>query len=161
MPTENRSTMVSVPRELAERIQQRLNHAATAFKAAKPERDQLRAILAQPAKRQGEPILLEAVAVTREDDDGLYLDWLIEGGIAAMEHPGVALLVAPEHPKLCEKDGSAQVWTGTDPGEVERDELLEFEEWWHTTKCGERSPFAAASSAWQARAALGRKPEVR
>jgi len=62
MPTENRSStieqhdhiegiidMVSVPRELADRIQLRLDHAASAFKAAKPERDQFRAILARPA----------------------------------------------------------------------------------------------------------------
>lgn len=42
---------------------------------------------------------------------------------------------------------------------VERDERVEFEKWWHhLTKSGERSPFAAASSAWQARAALERKP---
>ncbi|AIL61107.1 hypothetical protein [Pseudomonas alkylphenolica] len=60
MPTENRSSnteqMVSVPRELAQRIQSRLDHAATAFKAAKSERDELRNLLAQPAaKRQGKP----------------------------------------------------------------------------------------------------------
>ncbi|WP_323831006.1 hypothetical protein [Pseudomonas sichuanensis] len=57
MPTENRSSnteMVSVPRELAERIQQRLDHAASAFKAAKPERDELRAILAKPATSPAE-----------------------------------------------------------------------------------------------------------
>ncbi|WP_236170157.1 hypothetical protein [Pseudomonas parasichuanensis] len=56
MPTENRSSteMVSVPRELAERIQQRLDHAASAFKAAKPERDELRAILAMPASPAAE-----------------------------------------------------------------------------------------------------------
>lgn len=41
---------------------------------------------------------------------------------------------------------------------VERDEHAEFEKWWHSTKAGERSPFAAASSAWEARAALERKP---
>jgi hypothetical protein len=40
--------MVSVPRELADRIQLRLDHAASAFKAAKPERDQFRAILEKP-----------------------------------------------------------------------------------------------------------------
>jgi len=70
MPTENRSStieqhdhnegiidMVSVPRELADRIQLRLDHAASAFKAAKPERDQFRAILARPAPQpHPEPI---------------------------------------------------------------------------------------------------------
>ncbi len=60
MPTENRSSnteMVSLPRELADRIQLRLDHAASAFKAAKPERDQLRAVLARPAEQhQGEPV---------------------------------------------------------------------------------------------------------
>ena len=70
MPTENRSStieqndhvegiidMVSVPRELADRIQLRLDLAAQAFKAAKPERDQFRALLAQPAPQpHAEPI---------------------------------------------------------------------------------------------------------
>ncbi|MEN5033843.1 hypothetical protein [Pseudomonas sp. TWI929] len=60
MPTENRSSnteMVSVPRELAERIQLRLDHAASAFKAAKPERDHFRALLAKPAPQpHAEPI---------------------------------------------------------------------------------------------------------
>lgn len=60
MPTENRSStidMVSVPRELADRIQLRLDHAASAFKAAKPERDQFRAILAKPAPQpHAEPL---------------------------------------------------------------------------------------------------------
>ena len=60
MPTENRSSnteMVSVPRELAERIQLRLDHAASAFKVAKPERDQFRTLLAKPAPQpQAEPI---------------------------------------------------------------------------------------------------------
>ncbi|NQD72952.1 hypothetical protein [Pseudomonas sp. CM27] len=60
MPTENRSSnteMVSVPRELAERIQLRLDHAASAFKVAKPERDQFRTLLAKPAPQpHAEPI---------------------------------------------------------------------------------------------------------
>lgn len=60
MPTENRSSnteMVSVPRELADRIQQRLDLAASAFKAAKPERDQFRALLAHPTPHpHAEPI---------------------------------------------------------------------------------------------------------
>ncbi|WP_313317786.1 hypothetical protein [Pseudomonas sp.] len=60
MPTENRSSnteTVSVPRELAERIQQRLDLSASAFKAAKPDRYQFRALLAQPAPQpHAEPI---------------------------------------------------------------------------------------------------------
>ncbi|MFF7108144.1 hypothetical protein [Pseudomonas sichuanensis] len=38
-------------------------------------------------------------------------------------------------------------------------ENAEFEKWWHATKCGERSTFAAASSAWGARAALSASAE--
>lgn len=47
------------------------------------------------ALEPAEPILVEAVAVTRMcPQDGLWLDWLIEGGIAALELPGTVLLVA-------------------------------------------------------------------
>lgn len=47
------------------------------------------------ALEPAEPILVEAVAVTREcNEDGLRLEWLLEGGIAALEHSGTVLLVA-------------------------------------------------------------------
>ncbi|MEN5198195.1 hypothetical protein ABE525_03130 [Pseudomonas wadenswilerensis] len=116
MPTENRSSnteqMVSVPRELAQRIQSRLDHTAIAFKAAKPERDELRNLLAQPAaQHQGEPILIQAVAVTRQDDDeGLRLEWLLEGGISELEFAGKVLFAMPEANDLCDEDGSAEVF---------------------------------------------------
>lgn len=54
---------------------------------------------------------IQAVAVTREDGEGqLYLEWLLEGGICELELPGQYLLVAPEHPSLCEEDGSAELF---------------------------------------------------
>ena len=54
-----------------------------------------RAIADLEAKSQVEPILVEAVAVTREcEEDGLRLEWLLEGGIAALELPGSVLFVA-------------------------------------------------------------------
>lgn len=56
-----------------------------------------------------EPILVEAVAVTRENDDGeLYLDWLLEGGIAALELPDTLLLVA--HGQITDDEGSGEVY---------------------------------------------------
>jgi len=61
---------------------------------------------AQPAA--AEPIQVEAVAVTREDEDGLYLDWVLEGGISALEAPGVVLLVA--HGKVTDDQGSGEVY---------------------------------------------------
>lgn len=61
---------------------------------------------AQPAA--GEPIQVEAVATTREDEDGLYLDWVLEGGISALEAPGVTLLVA--HGTLTNAQGSGEVY---------------------------------------------------
>lgn len=49
--------MVSVPRELADRVQMRLDHAAPVFRSTKPERDQFRALLAQTAPQpHAEPI---------------------------------------------------------------------------------------------------------
>lgn len=60
----------------------------------------------QPAA--GEPIQVEAVAITREDEDGLYLDWVLEGGISALEAPGVVLLVA--HGTVTDDQGSGEVY---------------------------------------------------
>lgn len=42
-----------------------------------------------------EPVVLSAAAVVREGDDGQYLDWLLEGGIAELE-PGQVLIVADQ-----------------------------------------------------------------
>lgn len=70
------------------------------------------ALIAQHAAEQQdqEPILVEAVAVTRENDDGeLYLDWLLEGGIAALELPGTLLVVA--HGQITDDEGSGEVYT--------------------------------------------------
>ncbi|WP_455887087.1 hypothetical protein [Pseudomonas rustica] len=83
MPTENRSSntvMISVPRELADRIQRRLDLAASAFKAAKHERDQFRAILDQPTdQHQGEPVALPAckskLSMSHDWDQGYAAGW--------------------------------------------------------------------------------------
>jgi hypothetical protein len=43
------------------------------------------------------PITVEAVAVSRVGDEGqIYLEWLLEGGIAALEFDGQVLVVAQE-----------------------------------------------------------------
>uniref|UniRef100_UPI001C58F82F hypothetical protein n=1 Tax=Pseudomonas sp. UMAB-40 TaxID=1365407 RepID=UPI001C58F82F len=48
-----------------------------------------------PAPAPKEPVLVEAVAVIREcEEDGLRVEWTLEGGIAALELPGTVLLVA-------------------------------------------------------------------
>ncbi|QIH05133.1 MULTISPECIES: hypothetical protein [unclassified Pseudomonas] len=66
----------------------------------------------QPAaQHQGEPILIQAVAVTRQNDEGMYLEWLLEGGICEMEFPGQVLFAMPEANDLCDEDGSAEVYT--------------------------------------------------
>lgn len=63
--------------------------------------------IAQPAA--GEPIQVEAVAVTRaRKNGGLALEWLIEGGISALEAPGVMLLVA--HGTVTDDQGSGEVY---------------------------------------------------
>lgn len=65
-----------------------------------------------------EPILVEAVAVTREcDEDGLRLDWLVEGGIAALEHPGTMLLVAQG--VLTNDSGNGYVYPARNPEDDE------------------------------------------
>lgn len=47
------------------------------------------------AQPQAEPVNLAAVAVVREHDHELRLEWLIEGGIAELE-PGQILIVADQ-----------------------------------------------------------------
>lgn len=61
-----------------------------------------------------EPILVEAVAVTRMcPQDGLWLDWLVEGGIAALELPGTLLLVAQG--TLTDDSGNGYVFPARNP----------------------------------------------
>jgi hypothetical protein len=77
--------------------------------------EKFRAIYTRPADQvaegvKPEPIQVEAVAVTREDEDGeLYLDWLIEGGISALEVAGQTLLIA--HGKITDGEGGGEVYT--------------------------------------------------
>lgn len=60
------------------------------------------------------PILVEAVAVTRESaEDGLCLEWLVEGGIAALEFPGTYLLVAQG--ELTNDSGNGYVYRARNP----------------------------------------------
>lgn len=65
-----------------------------------------------------EPILVQAVAVTRDaGEDGLELDWLLEGGIAEMEFAGQVLFAMHEANDLCDEDGSAYLYR-TPPAEI-------------------------------------------
>lgn len=45
-------------------------------------------------KQSGEVATLEAVAIVREGPDGLYLDYVLEGGINALECAGTVLYAA-------------------------------------------------------------------
>lgn len=86
----------------------------------------------------GEPIQVEAVAVTREDEDGLYLDWVLEGGISALEAPGVVLLVA--HGTVTDGQGSGEVYLAP-PAAAHGDEAVrkDAERYrWLRNQCGER-----------------------
>jgi len=66
----------------------------------------------------GEPVTIEAVAVTRDNGDGsLRLEWLLEGGIAQMEFAGMVLFAIPEANELCDEDGSAEVYLSPQPAE--------------------------------------------
>lgn len=74
-------------------------------KAEADERDAR--VNAAPA---ADPISITAVAVTKENDDGeLYLDWLIEGGIAELEFAGQVLMVADR--EITDNEGSGEVFT--------------------------------------------------
>ncbi|MFJ4455465.1 hypothetical protein ACIP1G_16440 [Pseudomonas sp. NPDC089392] len=54
-------------------------------------------------------VRVEAVAVTRADDvEGLQLEWLLEGGIAALEQAGQVLLIA--HGKITDEEGGGEVY---------------------------------------------------
>ncbi|MEG5263282.1 DUF3850 domain-containing protein [Pseudomonas sp. JDS28PS106] len=67
-----------------------------------------------------EPIMLTAVAELIDDGDGgLEPSWLLEGGTAEL-FAGMTLLVAENAPELCQEDGSAEVFTRADTGEVEQ-----------------------------------------
>lgn len=64
---------------------------------------------ARPAQTEPQPIGVTAVAITRENEDGeLYLDWLLEGGIAELEFAGQVLVVA-EKP-ITDDEGSGEVY---------------------------------------------------
>ncbi|WP_110947066.1 hypothetical protein [Pseudomonas bohemica] len=73
--------------------------------------EQLR-IQAEDVRAVGdEPVLIQAVAVTREDEDeGLRLEWLLEGGISELELAGTVLFAMPEANDLCDEDGSAELY---------------------------------------------------
>ena len=111
-------------RELMQRISGWLNlcnwpagHVAQGFAA------ELRAALAAPVAPAGdkpatsEPITVEAVAtVIRHEEEGLVLDWLIEGGICAL-CPGQVLVAATR--TITDGDGAGEVYTA--PPDVQRD----------------------------------------
>ncbi|MCP6695913.1 hypothetical protein [Pseudomonas donghuensis] len=127
MPTENRSSnteqMVSVPVSKLKKIHRDLDACQKVIwlrggfdpaycKDAQDSLKDIDALLAQPAaQHQGEPILIQAVAVTHKDDDeGLRLEWLLEGGISELEFSGQVLFAMPEANDLCDEDGSAEVF---------------------------------------------------
>ncbi|MCY1188267.1 hypothetical protein D9M73_293510 [compost metagenome] len=64
------------------------------------------------------PILVEAVAtVVDDEEEGLRLSWLLEGGISALEHPGTVLLVA--HGALTNDEGHGYVIPAGESGEAQ------------------------------------------
>lgn len=66
------------------------------------------ASLASPATSVGEPVTVEAVATVRRVDGNTYLDWLIEGGIAAMAEGQVLLISGGAN--LTDDTGSGEVY---------------------------------------------------
>ncbi|CAI8806872.1 hypothetical protein EMIT0324P_11068 [Pseudomonas chlororaphis] len=107
------SEMISFPRELSDDLAEFIAEKARVCGGGVYEIwEALCERFAQPAAQpQGEPILIQAVAVTRQNDDGMYLEWLLEGGISEMEFPGQVLFAMPEANDLCDEDGSAEIYT--------------------------------------------------
>lgn len=71
--------------------------------------DEFKSRIADLESLRGEPITVEAVAITRLDEEGsLCLDWLVEGGISALEIPGQVLVVA--HGVITDEEGSGEVY---------------------------------------------------
>ncbi|MNJ62629.1 hypothetical protein D3C77_584780 [compost metagenome] len=99
-----------MPRDEVERLVKLLQYQAHPYPS--PHAEFWQGLLDDPAaQRQGEPVLIQAVAVTREDEDeGLRLVWLLEGGISEMEFPGMVLFALPDANGLCEANGSAEVY---------------------------------------------------
>lgn len=64
--------------------------------------------LSSGVQRRGDAVRVEAVAVTRADEDGLRLEWLLEGGIAALEHADQILLIA--HGSITDEEGGGEVY---------------------------------------------------
>ena len=62
----------------------------------------------QDLKAGAAPIMVEAVAEVCNGEDGLYLSWLIEGGICALVEGCV--LVMPTKP-ITDNEGSGEVYT--------------------------------------------------
>ncbi|AGZ38090.1 hypothetical protein ACLPJG_27010 [Pseudomonas aeruginosa] len=60
------------------------------------------------AQHSEDAVRVEAVAVTRADVDGLRLEWLLEGGIAALEHADQVLLIA--HGSITDEEGGGEVF---------------------------------------------------
>jgi len=64
-----------------------------------------------------EPVPVVAVATTREDDGGqIYLDWLLEGGVSALEIPGI-LLFTSDSP-LTDDEGHGTVYPCKEDSDV-------------------------------------------
>jgi hypothetical protein len=57
---------------------------------------------------------IESVAVVRDGEDGLYLEWTLEGGIDAFECAGLTLFAAPEANDMCAEDGSCELVSADD-----------------------------------------------
>ena len=88
------------------------------------------AAIAAPVVERQESVTLESVAIVREGDDGLYLEWTLEGGFAALECEGLVLFACPEENDLCDENGSAEIYTSPPaPVSVELDEREEFVAW--------------------------------
>jgi hypothetical protein len=101
-------------RDISNRIEALLT-ATTAPEVPDHLRDS--AEMVEQGERQ-EAVLIQAVAVTREDDEeGLRLEWLLEGGISELEFAGQVLFTMPEANDLCDEDGSAYLYRAPQPSQ--------------------------------------------
>jgi hypothetical protein len=103
MTTNQTTDGVLVSRDFLERIDGVLRWAHEDGSAEELEE----LLLQSSAQPQGELVQLAAVAVVRERDDELQLEWLLEGGLAELE-PGRILMAADQ--KVTDDEGSGELY---------------------------------------------------
>jgi hypothetical protein len=148
---------ISMPRELTDEMAEVLSERLRVCGGIADDIWEALKAAAPVAERQ-EPVQLSAVAVVRERDDELRLDWLLEGGIAELE-PGQVLIVA-DRDDVTDDEGSGELYTSP-PAPVSVDAAKAFAKGFNALeqaggKYRINMQFANRDDAWAAYTSLGK-----